>query len=1101
MNMIVNTSDLVGYEAETEENKKAARKASLSKILAAWESKQASKAKKYGSLGFLAVSLAACNTETADDNSGSGGGGGSSSSTAAAAQSFTLTKTVDQGASFVGSTGDDTFMGAHDGTNASWTVADSIDGGAGTDTLKIVKTAAVTAAEVSPTGATAANIENVEVISGAGITAGTTSSGALSGVTSISLTGTNGVTITAGATQDVTITDSGLDTAADGGITTNGGKNVTVTATADDAATDGDGNAEISVNETTGAKGAISVTHTGKYADGGNNTLSTIQTGGGTSVSLTQNASITAAQASAALTDNTNFSTTMGAMQVTGTADTTSVTITQTAAQAETDATDGSGQVGIVGGAVTIFDVNEASTTAAGVLTTVSVTNAASVDVQSGALTSITLGGKIGGAIDLAEIGNLTTVTNKTLGITAASLTGGGTTTVDTDIENLNLTSTGTKSTFNALTANGVKALTSTGDAQIVLTGHTMNALTSVAVTGSGGLSMVGTALPTTATFSGSAGKDGIQVGAHTTAITMGAGDDTVVYGGALGTGGSVAGGDGTDTVSMTFAQANAADASAVFNTSFTSFEAINFSDAITGALDMDALNNATLAVLAAGSNNGTLNNLDSGSTVHIKADNAGALTINVQSAVVNANDSLNIKMDKTGVLANNTVTSANVETITIDMADTAATGGAAAINTGTFTFDKATSITITGNNGLNGTYTGSVAVTNFDASAITGNSTTASAGTAATTDTAANLAVTYVSLNSTSGAAVTIKGGDGNDTLSGEAGDKKNVDNITGGKGDDTITGESGADILDGGANSATGFDTVSYAEMDAATDHGLTGVSGMAVNLSAADVTASTVASAMGGNVVLGGGAGVAGSTLTAGSVGYLATSAAASLATMVRDTVSNFEKVITGNLSDYIETGSGNDTIMADDGADYIKTGAGQDNILYEAADDGGAADATNVAANALVGADTIVSFAAGASGDKFTFTGSVFGSTGANATTLDVDNIAGAANGGTNTGLVDVTANTEMKVIVHQTDLGTHANLETFMDTTAGAVLTDATCDMAIFIVGVDAIDTAVGAEHGLVIFDPNLGNAGDHVVLGSVGALDLSTLTADNFAVA
>jgi hypothetical protein len=341
MNMIVNTSDLVGYEAETEENKKAARKASLSKILAAWESKQASKAKKYGSLGFLAVSLAACNTETADDNSGSGGGGGSSSSTAAAAQSFTLTKTVDQGASFVGSTGDDTFMGAHDGTNASWTVADSIDGGAGTDTLKIVKTAAVTAAEVSPTGATAANIENVEVISGAGIAAGTTSSGALSGVTSISLTGTNGVTITAGATQDVTITDSGLDTAADGGITTNGGKNVTVTATADDAATDGDGvgagAAEISVNETTGAKGAISVTHTGKYADGGNNTLSTIMTGGGTSVSVTQNASITAAQASAALTDNTNFSTTMGAMQVTGTADTTSVTITQTALNTKTE--------------------------------------------------------------------------------------------------------------------------------------------------------------------------------------------------------------------------------------------------------------------------------------------------------------------------------------------------------------------------------------------------------------------------------------------------------------------------------------------------------------------------------------------------------------------------------------------------------------------------------------------------------------------------------------------------------------------------------------------------------------------------------------------
>ena len=50
MNMIVNKSDLVGYEAvdRTEAKKKA-----LAKLVSAWESKQARNAKRFGGLGFL----------------------------------------------------------------------------------------------------------------------------------------------------------------------------------------------------------------------------------------------------------------------------------------------------------------------------------------------------------------------------------------------------------------------------------------------------------------------------------------------------------------------------------------------------------------------------------------------------------------------------------------------------------------------------------------------------------------------------------------------------------------------------------------------------------------------------------------------------------------------------------------------------------------------------------------------------------------------------------------------------------------------------------------------------------------------------------------
>ena len=58
MNMIVNKSDLVGYEAV---NHTEAKKA-LAKIVAAWESKQTKNAMRFGGFGLLAVSLGACNS-------------------------------------------------------------------------------------------------------------------------------------------------------------------------------------------------------------------------------------------------------------------------------------------------------------------------------------------------------------------------------------------------------------------------------------------------------------------------------------------------------------------------------------------------------------------------------------------------------------------------------------------------------------------------------------------------------------------------------------------------------------------------------------------------------------------------------------------------------------------------------------------------------------------------------------------------------------------------------------------------------------------------------------------------------------------------------
>ena len=66
MNMMVNTSDLVGYEAEMKEQKNIALKKAVSKLVASWESKQAKKATKLGGLGLMAISLAACNSSSDD---------------------------------------------------------------------------------------------------------------------------------------------------------------------------------------------------------------------------------------------------------------------------------------------------------------------------------------------------------------------------------------------------------------------------------------------------------------------------------------------------------------------------------------------------------------------------------------------------------------------------------------------------------------------------------------------------------------------------------------------------------------------------------------------------------------------------------------------------------------------------------------------------------------------------------------------------------------------------------------------------------------------------------------------------------------------------
>jgi len=61
MNMMVNTSELVGNEAEKTKLNGIALKSAVSKLVASWERKQAG---KLGSFGLMAISLAACNASS-----------------------------------------------------------------------------------------------------------------------------------------------------------------------------------------------------------------------------------------------------------------------------------------------------------------------------------------------------------------------------------------------------------------------------------------------------------------------------------------------------------------------------------------------------------------------------------------------------------------------------------------------------------------------------------------------------------------------------------------------------------------------------------------------------------------------------------------------------------------------------------------------------------------------------------------------------------------------------------------------------------------------------------------------------------------------------
>lgn len=683
-------------------------------------------------------------------------------------RAITLTKGINE---FTGTAGNDTFDATEDSTAAAtFTNLDKLDGGAGTDTLKIVQAGAVNTTGV--TGATVTNIENINITSGAGVTTNTTT---WTGATALNIAAGSNVAATAAATTDITAAASSL-TGAAGAVTVNGGKNVTVTA-ADTSTTAAASANSILVGGTTAAAGAVKVTYTETISDAANAGVagSTITVTGGTTVEVN---SLAVAGAGSAAADVL----TLGQIDVNGNASTTEVTVKQSAATATYNGTTQK-NISIVNGAVNIIDTNAA--TASDTIKTVTLENFGAARIDSSVLEtlSLTAGATIaGGAVTLNKTAADTSTAATTLALNTSGSFGKISGTQADVYKTVNVTAAAATTIadieMDALTALNV------GGAGVT----TFTALTSAqnlklaTITSTGGGLTIGTELATGVAVTGGAGVETISIGATTKVIDLGAGNDVVtVSTTTMGAGGAVKGGDGIDTL---VADTNGSAFSGL--PQFSGFETLR----VAGAAAEGTHNAVGFTALEIGATKAastvTFTNVAAGVGLTSLAAHTGLATVTLADATGTA-DTFNLTLKSAGaqdMSAANGISIAGVETINITNTDTDTTAHTNKLN---LTADSVKSLVVTGNAGLDLTGSTYAKVTSFDASGITGASKDAAA-----------LAVTYVSGNTTVAEAVTIKGGAGNDSLTGSA---TANDTIFGGDGVDTIVYTGGTDVFTGGA------------------------------------------------------------------------------------------------------------------------------------------------------------------------------------------------------------------------------------------------------------------------------------------------------------
>ncbi|WP_156906365.1 beta strand repeat-containing protein [Novosphingobium acidiphilum] len=408
----------------------------------------------------------------------------------------------------------------------------------------------------------------------------------------------------------------------------------------------------------------------------------------------------------------------VGAVTVTGTASTTTVSV------------DAHNYI------VSITDGNYAANTAAGTITHVSLTDAASGSiVADNALTTLDLSG-VNSSVEVNP-GNLVgnTNTDLTLNLHAGSNSylamDAGYSTLHIDLlgdATLGLANGGVSPWY--ISGSGTLSFNQEQSTNVTLVLHQHAGLT--------GLTMVGGSLDA----SDSAGSVNIATNGST-AIIGGSGDDTInvlsttiTQGIGLGSGtntltlatgtttldiqATVFGGTGSNnTLVMDVTDAAADSADNQFASAVSGFQILSLSQETTAeVVDLPNLGAFTTVISAGAASTGTLTLDGFADNGTLELAGVGDVTVNMASGAT----ALNIALDYVGAMAEGTVTAAGVQHLSIAANDMTASV-VAGTNTDTLTFadTAATAITVTGNANLVLTPDGSAHVISVDASGMTG--------------------------------------------------------------------------------------------------------------------------------------------------------------------------------------------------------------------------------------------------------------------------------------------------------------------------------------------------------------------------------------------
>jgi S-layer protein len=703
------------------------------------------------------------------------------------------------------------------------------------------------------------------------------------------------------------------------------------------------------------------------------------------------------------------------------------------------------------------------------------VNNGAVTDAQATSVTLNVSGAQTAGLVTAAKA---TSFTVNTTAAASTSINGAVATTLNIG---------GTKSNTLTVTAPALTSAVVTGSGGVTVDLSAIATVTSVDLSGSTAVLSAANAttnniitVGTNAAVTGGAGNDFITVGATTKAITLGGGNNQVTLNAgttAMGTGGSIYGGSGSADV-LVLANADAVTLSTAgsvqtaFKTAVTGFEVLGIGNAAATTINVGGFGSFNTLNFTTQGVTQTLSGVTSGFTLNATfgATQTSLTTNNLGGASDVLN--INLKGDLSTARAFGTFTTPGVETINLSTVDSTVGTITGTKSTVTLTDAGLQSLVITGNNGVNVTAT-SVALTNFNASALTG---------AGVTWTSGNLVGNSVVQGSSVGGDVLNLAGAlastnitvfaGNNTVSGSS---TVANTITAGAGNDTINGGSGADTISAGNGTNVVYaDNQGTKESQTVTFTGTTtsaatgdsvvidGITVQFANGSSAAATADNMVTAVNGTANLQNICSAA--TTGAGEVTITwKVDGNQSAITTAFSTTANSAVVaetVTGTAgtaaADTVTFGTGSDFIAGGGGADVLTLGAGADTVLF--------LQPQSTVANALAGTQaTIADFAitSTASGDKIIFgTGGAVASA-ALTTVQDFTSVAtlsgalnqAAAGNATNFGTVVFIWGGNEYVYVEQTGANATAATTDFVVKLTGTPAAAGTAVAGNFILGV------------------------------------------------